>query len=115
MQFEAQRTDYMQRFPNAAHSIVLVDGEVHGRIWVERNADEIRLLDIAVLPQWRNRGTGSVLLERLIAESRESGRPLRDSVFKDNPGAFRLYRRLGFEIVEDLEFYWALEWRPAAG
>lgn len=116
MQFDAQRTDYRSRYPGSVHSIVVVDGVDVGRIWVERNADEIRLLDIALLPEWRNRGIGRVLLEGLIAEARESGRPIRDSVYKDNPGAFRLYRRLGFEVVDDLEVYWSLEWRdPETG
>lgn len=110
MQFAAQHSDYVTRFPDSEHSIIVVDGEAHGRMWVDRRADEIRLLDIALLPEHRNRGTGRVLLERLIAEARNAGRPLRHSVFKSNVGALRFYRRLGFEVSEDFDAYVLMEW-----
>jgi len=111
MQFTAQQTDYESRFPHSAHSIILVDGLPHGRIWVDRRSDEIRLLDIALLPERRNQGTGRILLDRLIAEARETGASLRHSVYKTNTDALRLYRRLGFEIVEDFEMYVLMEWK----
>ena len=111
MQFAAQQSDYETRFPNAEHSIVLVDGVAHGRIWVDRSGTEVRLLDIALLPERRGRSTGRVLLERLIAEARAAAKPLRHSVYKANTGALRFYERLGFEVVEDLELYVLMEWR----
>lgn len=114
MQFTAQQRDYETRFPEAQHSIVLVDGVPHGRIWIDRNDEEIRLLDVALLPERRNRGTGRVLLERLIAEAREAAKPLRHSVYTTNIDALRFYERLGFEVVEDFEMYVLMEWRPGA-
>ena len=110
MQFEAQQTDYETRFPGAEHSIVLVDGVAHGRIWIDRRGDEIRLLDIALLPERRGHGTGRELLERLIAEARDAGLPLRHSVYKTNGAALRFYERLGFEVFEDYEMYVLMEW-----
>ncbi len=115
MQFAAQEADYGTRFPDAEHSVVLVDGVPHGRIWIDRNAAEIRLLDVALLPERRNRGTGRVLLERLIAEAQSAGKPLRHSVYKSNTGALRFYERLGFEVVETFEMYVLMEWRGATG
>ncbi len=112
MQFAAQSSDYEARFPDAEHSIVLVDGVPHGRIWIDRADTEIRLLDVALLPERRNRGTGRVLLERLIAEAGEAGKPLRHSVYKSNVAALRFYERLGFVVVEDYELYVLMEWRP---
>ncbi len=112
MQFAAQTADYEARFAEAEHSVVLVDGVPHGRIWVDRNDTEIRLLDVALLPERRNRGTGRVLLERLIAEAQQAGKPLRHSVYTTNVQALRFYERLGFEVVEDFEMYVLMEWRP---
>jgi GNAT superfamily N-acetyltransferase len=110
MQYRAQRDDYESRFATARHSIILVGGEPHGRIWVDRRADEIRLLDITLLPEFRNQDTGGVLLERLIDEARLAGIPLRHSVFNTNTEALRFYSRLGFEVVEDFEMYVLMEW-----
>ena len=112
MQFRAQSTDYTTRFPDAEHSIVLVDGEPAGRIWIDRRADEIRLLDIALLPERRNAGTGGELLRRLQEEARRSGLPLRHSVEKDNSAGLRFYERLGFTVIEDWGLHDLMEWAP---
>lgn len=114
MQFSAQQADYARRFPDAEHTIVLVDREPVGRLWVAQWDDEIRLLDIALLSERRNAGTGTVLLGRLQAEAARAGKPLRHSVYKMNEAALRFYRRLGFTVIEDFETYVLMEWFPNA-
>jgi ribosomal protein S18 acetylase RimI-like enzyme len=111
-QFEAQRTDYTTRFPDAEHSIVVVDDEPIGRVWVDRRAEEIRLLDIAILPQWQNAGVGRTLLEQLQQQASEADSPLRHSVHATNQDALRFYQRLGFVVVEDFETHVLMEWNP---
>jgi ribosomal protein S18 acetylase RimI-like enzyme len=110
MQCAAQRHDYEARFPNATHSIVVAHGADVGRIWIDRRPDEIRLLDVSLLPEHRDIGLGAELLRRLIAESQHGEKPLRHSVYKENVSAMRLYHRLGFEVVEDFEVYVVMEW-----
>jgi ribosomal protein S18 acetylase RimI-like enzyme len=112
MQFTAQKTDYRARFPRSEHSIVLVDEVEVGRVWIDRGEDEIRLIDIALLPERRNGGTGTTLLRGLQAEASAADRPLRHSVYKQNTGALRFYQRLGFQVVEDFETYVLMEWIP---
>ena len=110
MQFTAQRSDYANRFPESEHSIILLDDEPIGRIWVNRTDREVRLIDIALVPERRGHGTGTMLLEGLQEQAREAGRPLRHSVYKTNVDALRFYQRLGFEVVEDFETYVLMEW-----
>lgn len=114
MQFNAQRADYASRFPDAEHSIVVLDRTPVGRIWIARWDDEIRLLDIALLTEHRNGGTGTVLLKRLQDEAARADKPLRHSVYRTNEAALRFYRRLGFAVIEDFETYVLMEWRPAS-
>jgi ribosomal protein S18 acetylase RimI-like enzyme len=96
-QSDAQRADYESNYPRADYSVVLVDGQAAGRLWVARTDEEIHLLDIAVLPEFQNRGVGTTLFGRLIEESEQTGVPLRHTVFVFNPGATRFYERLGFK------------------
>ncbi len=99
-QFNLQRREYDARFPDADYYVILID-------------DHLRLLDIALLPAFQNRGAGTILLRRLIDESKQSGKPLRHMVFVLNNDAHRFYERLGFVIIEDLGAYKHMEWRAA--
>jgi ribosomal protein S18 acetylase RimI-like enzyme len=111
-QFEAQRSDYTTRFPHAEHSIVIADDERIGRIWVDRRDEEIRLLDIAILPRSQDAGIGTALLEQLQQQAAEAGLPLRHSVSATNRDALRFYQRLDFGVVEDYETHVLMEWNP---
>jgi len=110
-QFELQRREYDTRFPDAEYYLILIDDRPAGRIWIGRDAEQIRLLDIALLPEFQNRGAGTLLLRGLIDESRKTNKPLRHMVFVLNNDAHRFYERLGFEIIEDLGAYKHMEWR----
>lgn len=110
-QFEAQHTFYMEQFTEAELSIVLLDGEPAGRLYIDRREDEIRLIDIALMPEHRGQGIGGRLMEDLLDEGREAGLPVRIHVERFNP-ALRLYQRLGFEQVEDQGPYYLMEWQP---
>jgi ribosomal protein S18 acetylase RimI-like enzyme len=112
-QFEAQHLFYTGQFPDAELSVVLLDGEPAGRLYVDRREEEIRLIDIALLPEHRGRGIGSEMLRNLLEEGRERSLPVRIHVERFNP-ALRLYERLGFEHVEDQGPYYLMEWRPGA-
>jgi len=114
-QFDLQRREYDARYPGAEYDVILVDDQPAGRIWIGRDAEEIHLLDIVVLPEFQNRGVGGALLKSLIDESKQSGRPLRHMVFIMNTDALRFYERLGFMVIEDLGAYKHMEWKSVTG
>ncbi|HEX7049913.1 MAG TPA: GNAT family N-acetyltransferase [Longimicrobiales bacterium] len=112
MQFEAQDRYYREHYADASFQVVLVDGEAAGRLYVARWPDEIRIVDIALLPEHRGRGIGTALLEALLAEADAAGRPVSIHVEQYNP-ARRLYARLGFREVEDRGVYVFMTRAPA--
>jgi ribosomal protein S18 acetylase RimI-like enzyme len=109
MQFTAQHTYYHQQYPDANYDVVVLDGDAVGRLYVHRRPDEIRIVDIALLPESRNTGIGTSLLEDILREGASAQKPVRIHVEKFNP-ALRLYKRLGFAIAEDRGVYWLMEW-----
>jgi predicted GNAT family acetyltransferase len=70
----------------------------------------IRIVDIALLADYCNRGLGTTLVRALQAEAAASGKPLTIHVERFNP-ALRLYERLGFKQIADRGVYWFMEWR----
>jgi ribosomal protein S18 acetylase RimI-like enzyme len=102
----------MEQFAGAAFDVILLDGESIGRLYVDRRPDEIRIIDIALLPEYRNRGIGSRLITALLAEGTAAGLPVRIHVEQYNP-AMRLYNRLGFQKIDERGVYHLMEWSPA--
>ena len=110
-QFEAQDRAWSEQRPDCVRDVVLVDGVAAGRLYVDRTPQEIRVVDITLLPEHRGRGVGRALLRPIIAEGDRVGLPVTIHVERHNP-ALRLYARLGFEVVDDLGVYLFLS-RPA--
>lgn len=112
LQYKAQETHYISHFPTAAHNIILCDTRPVGRIWVHKAEDEIRLLDIAILPAHRSRGIGTHLIRGLQEAARTTCVPLRHSVETENPRARQLYERLGFVAIKTRGLHTLMEWTP---
>jgi len=87
--------------------VILCGDEKVGRMIVSRNAEEIRLVDISLLPQYRNAGTGTFLIEALFMEAGE--RAVRLQVDKANVRARRLYERMGFSLRSETQTHLQME------
>ena len=112
-QFEAQHAWWQEHYTGASFDVVLVAGKPAGRLYVDEWRDEIRIVDIALLPDHRNAGIGTSLLSALVSESEAVGRPLSIHVERFNP-ALRLYGCLGFRKVADKGVYFLMERAPGA-
>ena len=113
MQFTLQHTQYMQNYQNATFDIILADDMPAGRLYVDRRADEYRLIDIALLPEFRGRGIAGSLVRALLLESESNGLPVSLHVEKNNP-VLAYYQRLGFRVEEDKGVYYFMV-RPPSG
>jgi ribosomal protein S18 acetylase RimI-like enzyme len=111
IQYAGQKATYGMEYPGG-HDIVLLDREPIGRIWVHRGAQEYHLVDIALMPEFRNRGIGARLVTEAIAAALSAGLPLRCSIALNNPGSLRFHQRLGFEIAGRDDVYYDLTIKP---
>jgi ribosomal protein S18 acetylase RimI-like enzyme len=110
-QFVAQDRWYREHYGGASFDVVVVDDEPCGRLYVFRGESEIRIVDIALLPQHRGQGVGTSLLRNLLEEADAAGQRVTIHVERFNP-ALRLYERLGFTVAEDRGVYVLLERSP---
>ena len=113
-QFAAQHAWYQEHYAGATFDVVEVAGSAAGRLYVARWERELRLVDVALLPEHRGNGLGTALVSAVLAEAAAAGKPVTIHVERMNP-AQRLYQRLGFSLLEDKGMYLLLEWRPAPG
>ena len=113
MQYSARRQGYAASFPSAAHSVLLDAGQPAGSMIVARSASEIRLVDIALLPEHRGLGIGAQVISDLIREAEIRKIPLRLSVACGNP-AIHLYQRLGLVPMKTDAMYIEMERVPTS-
>jgi ribosomal protein S18 acetylase RimI-like enzyme len=113
MQFDAQDAWYREQYPQASFDVVRVNGESAGRLYVDRREDEVRIVDIALMPEHRGRGIGTALLERILDEADEARTSVTIHVERGNR-ARELYERLGFVEVAENGVYALLERQPRA-
>lgn len=110
-QSRLQADHYRRNYPGAALCVVERDGIPVGRFYLYASPSEFRLMDIALVPEWRSHGHGGRMLRGLMEAARAEGRQLTLHVEPNNP-AQRLYARLGFSLIEDRGVYHFLGWQP---
>jgi ribosomal protein S18 acetylase RimI-like enzyme len=110
MQFDVQDRQYRAANPDASFDVVEVDGRPAGRLYVDRRVDDIRIVEIALLPELRGRGIGSRLIRGLLDEAADSGRRVSLHVEVHNRAA-DLYTRLGFVPVAERGVHRLMEWK----
>jgi ribosomal protein S18 acetylase RimI-like enzyme len=113
-QFQAQHSHYQRYFSDANFDIVLSGETRVGRLYVEYGTTEIRIIDIAILPEFRGNGIGSKLLREILERAELEKMPVRLRVEPNNP-ALQWYTRLGFKKIADEQINWHLEWISSEG
>ncbi|MBF0285304.1 MAG: GNAT family N-acetyltransferase [Magnetococcales bacterium] len=112
-QFRAQRQHYATAYACASFLVALADGIEAGRLCLYRSARELRVVDIAFLPEFRHRGYATALFRQLFAEADIDARKVSIHVEIFNP-ARRLYDRLGFVVTGETGPYYLMERFPAS-
>lgn len=111
MQFQAQQQHYRTLAVPAEHSIVCQEGLPIGRISSIRDPQTIWLAEIALLPEQRNKGIGTTLIQNLLAAAARTGCVVHLHVLRSNR-VIRLYQQLGFQIVADDGIHFEMAWQP---
>jgi len=112
MQWRGRTLTYANQYPGAEDwTISLEDGTPIGRYLLQKTPQGLRMVDFAILPDWRGQGIGTQVLQKLIHSTSTSGAVFSLRVEKNNRALY-LYKRLGFAIVSDDEISFEMEWKP---
>lgn len=98
---------------DAEFQIVLVDGENAGRFIVHRTPDDLVIVDIVLIPEWRGAGIGAAVLRRVFGEAAATRKPIHANVGNGNR-ARSFFERLGFVKLGEAGARLKMEWRAPA-
>lgn len=87
------------RFSSGNFEIIEVAGVRVGCLRCAPGEDHLRLVRLALLPEWQGRGIGSAVLRLVIQRAAALSVPVRLRVMINNP-ARRLYERFGFTVYQ---------------
>ena len=113
MQFSAQTAYYDEQFDRDGFSIIQQDTRPIGRLYVHRDSEDFHIIDIALLPEMRGGGLGTILLREILAEAASVGLTVSIYVEHFNP-AKHLYHRLGFQENGENGVYHRMVWSGPA-
>jgi ribosomal protein S18 acetylase RimI-like enzyme len=113
MQRGSQSAGVKQIYPNAQDWLLCWHQELVGRLLLDMGRDDIRLIDIAVAPAWRNHGFASSVLEALQAHAARTNQSISLAVQCDNLVASRVYRRAGFSVCSSDTLFNQMIWQVA--
>ena len=102
--YSAQHKHYQQHYPEASLNLIMLGDQAVGRLYVSRWPTQIRIVDIALLGEFRCNKIGSTLMNDLFIDAKEKQLEVSIHVEKNNP-AMQWYLALGFEEVEDKGVY----------
>ena len=105
-----ERARFERALDLASTSIIEVDAAGVGFVMIVELPRALQVHTIAIAPEYQGRGIGSEIVADLINIGRQTGRHVVLSVLKANPRAAALYLRLGFQVVEETEYYHHLRW-----
>lgn len=110
-QHSRQYRHYAEHYSKSDFLIVERGGTPIGRLCIDRgHATNLRIVDIALLPEARGAGIGSALMQAIMEEARYQAKKTSIHVEQENR-AKRLYERLGFRPVTQTGPYWLMEAR----
>jgi GNAT superfamily N-acetyltransferase len=113
MQALDQERYFQRHYDHLDRRTICINGFSAGRLLVDRPSHAITIVDLALLPAFRGRGVGSLLIRGLLEEAAEQDVPVHVELPKGTD-VLTTCERLGFRYADDLGDRWHLVWSPRA-
>ena len=113
LQYDTRRSAARAAGGDITSQVIVADGEDVGWLLTSELPDQIRIVEIAILPDWRGNGVGEAAIRGVLERGARDGKPVRLVVTRTNARAIRLYERLGFTVSNADEVQQEMEWTRA--
>ena len=110
-QFGFQRRHYYHFHPTAAFDVIEQHGRPVGRLYLDERRIRFHVMDIALMPAERDKGTGTAIMRAIQDHAAARGKGVDLFVEPYRP-AYNLYLRLGFTAINDDPVNIEMEWVP---
>jgi ribosomal protein S18 acetylase RimI-like enzyme len=109
-QFALQHRHYVAHYHDADFLLIEHGSSPIGRFYVHPGPNDLLVIDISLLPEFRCMGIGSSLLAHTQSFAKAHSLGVQLHVLHANLAARRLYRRMGFIEVADEGSHLRMQW-----
>ncbi|MDQ1274820.1 MAG: hypothetical protein QG610_392, partial [Euryarchaeota archaeon] len=109
---DLQRVLFSRELKAIEHQIIIINNKKVGIFAFSRNEASIIVDEIQILPEYQNKGTGTLIFSDIIANAQKEKIEITLRVLKVNSIAQRFYNKLGFEKIGDTETHYLLSKKP---
>lgn len=116
-QYQAKNVGHGDSYPDAHYYMIEKAGDVVGRLVIDFGHNEVRVVDITVLPAWHGQGIGQTVIQAMQKVAGSLRLPVVLTALLNNQPALSLYRKLGFRLDPDNrpgDIRLLLRWEPDA-
>ncbi len=101
--------DFDERNPH----IIIFDKQYSGVVGWQDKSEYIWFGPIFILPQYQNKGIGSLLVKQFMDKADSQNLPLRLQTLRKNERAKVFYKKLGFKVIDYNNIHWQMEYRKS--
>mgnify|MGYP003956556651 CR=1 FL=1 len=106
---EDQRRRFGRSYEAEKFQLITQGSTRAGALYTIAQPENLHLSLLLIHEDFRNRSLGTQIIEDIQKE--QAGGPITLSVFKNNP-AVSFYKRLGFRVDVEDEYFLEMSWRP---
>ncbi len=100
-QFQAQHNHYLLEYPQGIFQTINSDNRQIGRLYVCESEDEIQIIDLTLLPEFRGQGIGTQIITDILQTAKK---PVQIYLESFNQ-SINLFTRLGFQMISNEGIY----------
>ena len=108
-QFDAQHQYYLSRYPEAFFGVIRFENRPVGRLYTAELAEEVRIIDLTILPEFRRRGVGGKILSDILLNGSRTQKPVQIYIESFNPSG-EFFARRGFKPVSEQGIHVLWRW-----
>lgn len=112
-QFALQTHYYKNNYRGAAWGVITKKSSPIGRLYIHTNTEDIRIIDISIMTDFRNQGIGSEIIRSIFSLATAANIGVSIHVDHFNTSARRLYDRLGFTLTGTSSSRHRMDWTPS--
>ena len=98
-----QRKEFVENFCSDLNKIITLDGVDIGVLEKNESAYELNITELELLSAFQGKGIGSLILKDQIRKANDMKKTINIGTFMSNIDAIRLYKKLGFRIIDETE------------